>query len=250
MIRFRIFCISLLVLTANFCFSQGKILIAAASDLKFAMDSLITFYEKNNPGKIEITYGSSGKLTEQIVNGAPFDIFFSADISYPEQLKSKQLTASEVYVYGIGRIVLWSKNFNARQGLAVLRNSAIKKIAIANPRHAPYGKRAEESLQYYKLLGDVQGRLVYGDNISQTAQYISTGAADIGVIALSLALSPTMKKENGNYFLIPEVSHQPLIQAAVIMQSAKDNKLAISFFNFIKGDRAIEILKTFGFSKP
>jgi ABC-type molybdate transport system substrate-binding protein len=119
MIRFRIFCISLLVLTANFCFSQGKILIAAASDLKFAMDSLITFYEKNNPGKIEITYGSSGKLTEQIVNGAPFDIFFSADISYPEQLKSKQLTASEVYVYGIGRIVLWSKNFNARQGQVI-----------------------------------------------------------------------------------------------------------------------------------
>ncbi|HTF30731.1 MAG TPA: molybdate ABC transporter substrate-binding protein, partial [Flavitalea sp.] len=174
--------------------AQDRILIAAASDLKFAMDSVIKIFEANNKGKIEITYGSSGKLTEQIINGAPFHIFFSADISYPERLKEKNKTASDIYRYGRGRIVLWSKKLDAEKDQTrSLLDPAVVKIAIANPTHAPYGKRAVESLEFYKLMETIKPKLVYGENISQTAQFITAGAAEIGIIALSLALSPAMK---------------------------------------------------------
>jgi molybdate transport system substrate-binding protein len=229
----------------------NKIRIAAASDLKFALDSVAAIFKKTNPGIVDITYGSSGKFFEQLSNGAPFDIFFSADISYPTQLKEKKFALSEVYPYGIGRIVLWSKKLDPeKDGMNILLQSSIKKIAIANPAHAPYGKRAEEALVNYKLFESVKEKLVYGENISQTAQFVTTGAADIGIVALSLALSPNMKKENGKYFLIPENSHQPLVQGVVIMHHAEGNDLAKVFLEFVKGDTATAILQHFGFTKP
>lgn len=229
--------------------AQEKILVAAASDLKFALDSVITQFNRSQNGKVEVTYGSSGKLSEQIANGAPFDLFFSADISYPEKLKQDGKASSEIYRYGKGRIVIWSKkNDPAKAEIKSLIDPSIKKIAIANPLHAPYGKRAAEAIEYYKLA--VSDKLVYGENISQTAQFISTGAADIGIIALSLALSPNMKRESGKYFLIPESSHQPLIQGAMITVSGRDKKLALDFFAYIKSDSAKAILKHFGFSEP
>jgi molybdate transport system substrate-binding protein len=230
-------------------FCQAKILVAAASDLKFALDSVIVQFNQSQKGRVDVTYGSSGKLSEQIANGAPFDIFFSADVSYPEKLKQKGKTASDIYNYGKGRIVVWSKKIDpAKTGMKSLLDPSIKKIAIANPLHAPYGQRALESIEYYKL--PVNDRLVYGENISQTAQFISTGAADIGIIALSLALSPNMKRENGKHFVIPENSHQPLIQGAVITSRGRDKKLATDFFTFIKSDPAKAVLKHFGFSQP
>ena len=202
-------------------------------------------------GNVEVSYGSSGKFHEQILHGAPFDIFFSADISYPTKLKEENLTSSEIYAYSKGRIVLWSKSVNPTlQGMLTLKNSALKKIAIANPKHAPYGKRALESIAFYKLTSIVTPRSVYGENIAQTAQFVSSGAADIGIIALSLALSPNMKKENGRYFLIPEESHQPLIQGMVITTHGKENELAQTFFTYVKSEKAGVILKHFGFSKP
>lgn len=230
-------------------FAQEKILVAAASDLKFALDSVIVQFNNTHNGKVEVTYGSSGKLSEQIANGAPFDVFFSADISYPEKLKESGKTSSEVYKYGKGRIVIWSKKIDpSKAGMNSLLDASIKKIAVANPLHAPYGKRAMESIEFYKLT--IKDKLVYGENISQTAQFISTGAADIGIIALSLALSPNMKREKGKYFLIPESSHQPLIQGAVITTNGRDKKLATEFFEYIKTDSARSILKHFGFSEP
>jgi molybdate transport system substrate-binding protein len=231
--------------------AQEKILIAAASDLKFAMDSVIAAFGKNNTGNVEITYGSSGKLTEQIINDAPFDIFFSADISYPEKLRREDKTASDIYQYAKGRIVIWSRKLDSRKKqMKSLLDPSVHKIAVANPAHAPYGKRAMESLGYYKILEAVKPKLVYGENISQTAQFVSTGAADAGIIALSLALSPNMKNEEGKYFVIPEESHQPLIQGAVVTGHGKGNKLANSFFEFVKTDKAISILKHYGFTQP
>jgi molybdate transport system substrate-binding protein len=242
---------SLLFVIPSHAQQSNKVLIAAASDLKFALDSIVTVFKKNNAGTIDITYGSSGKLSAQISNGAPFDIFFSADISYPQQLKNKKLTSSEIYPYAIGRIVLWSKKIDPQvEGMSALRQSSIKKIAIANPAHAPYGKRAEEAMAFYKLNDIVKDKLVYGENISQTAQFVTTGVADIGIIALSLALSPNMKKESGKYFLIPELAHKQLLQGMVLMQRAKGNDLAISFQQFVKSDAVKEILRYFGFSKP
>lgn len=231
--------------------AQDRILIAAASDLKFALDSLVSKFKERNSGKVEVTYGSSGKLTEQTLSGAPFDIFFAADISFPKKLKDAGKVSSDIYEYARGHLVVWSKKIDPSIAqMRSLRGSSVRKIAIANPQHAPYGKRAVESLNHYGLYESIQGKLVYGENISQAAQFVSAGAADIGIIALSLALSPNMKRENGKYFLIPEESHQPLIQGVVITDRAKDNELASAFFLYVKSDAAIEILNYFGFSRP
>jgi molybdate transport system substrate-binding protein len=243
-----ILAILFLALTPIYSKAQGRLLIAAASDLKFTLDSVIYVFSKIHTGKVDVTYGSSGKLTEQIINGAPFDIFFSADMLYPERLKQQRKTSSEIYHYATGRLVIWSKKIDPRKnGIQSLIDPAIKKIAIANPLHAPYGKRALESLTFYKLSESITPKLVYGENISQTAQFASTGAADIGIIALSLALSPNMKNEAGKYFIIPNESHQPLAQGAVITLHGKNNKLAATFFEFIKSKAALDIFSHYGF---
>jgi len=238
----------LAVLLSLECQGQKKVLLAAASDLKFALDSVVAVFKKTNGGAVEISYGSSGKLFEQISNGAPFDIFFSADIGYPKQLNEKKLTASDIYIYGVGRIVLWSKKMDPKtQGMNTLLQPGIKKIAIANPLHAPYGKRAEEALKFYKMHDTLKSKLVLGENISQAAQFVTTGAADIGIIAFSLALSPNMKKENGKYYLIPESAHQRLDQAVVITKHGKGNEFAETLLSFVRSDEAKQILAHFGF---
>lgn len=229
---------------------SGKILVAAASDLKFALDSVVSVFGKDHNCAVEVTYGSSGKLSEQITHGAPFDLFFSADISYPERLQDNGLTASEIYPYGVGRIVIWSKRIDPAEGMNALLSPRVKKIAIANPAHAPYGKRAEEALLHEQLMQKVKDKLVFGENISQTAQFVTTGAADAGIIALSLALSPNMKRLDGKYYLIPEEFHQPLKQGAVVLSHGKDNGCAKDFLEFLKGQQADSILRCFGFVKP
>jgi molybdate transport system substrate-binding protein len=247
--------LAMLLLTAVSAFTiiqpNQKITIAAAADLKFAMDSIVSVYKAQNPGAdVEITYGSSGKFFEQISNDAPFDIFFSADVDYPNKLKDKNLTISEIKTYGIGQIVLWSKKIDPnKEQMNALLNASINKIAIANPEHAPYGKRAQESLQYYKLYDQVQSKLVFGENISQTAQFVTTGAADIGIVALSLAVSPNMKNEGGKYYIIPEKSHTPLEQAYTLLKHASGNSTAVRFYDFISSPTAINILKYYGFSQ-
>jgi molybdate transport system substrate-binding protein len=241
-------CVLLVVFLSTNCYGQGKILVAAASDLKFALDSVISVFKKSNSGTVEVTYGSSGKLFEQISNGAPFDIFFSADIEYPNKLKEKGLTASDIYIYGVGRIVVWSKkNDVENEGMNALLAPAIKKIAIANPLHAPYGKRAEEALRFYKMHDALKEKLVLGENISQTAQFVTTGAADIGIVAYSLALSTNKKKENGKFYLIPENAHQRLEQAVVITKQGKANDFALTFLSFVKSNDAKQVLAYFGF---
>jgi molybdate transport system substrate-binding protein len=230
---------------------QPKIAIAAAADLKFAMDSIVTAFKAENAGvDIEVNYGLSGKFFEQISNDAPFDIFFSADVDYPNKLKEEGLTAGPVKAYGIGQIVLWSKKTDPNiQQMKTLLNTDIKKIAIANPDHAPCGKRGKESLEYYKLFDAAQDKLVYGENISQTAQFVMTGAVDIGIVALSLAVSPSMKNQGGKYYLIPEQSHTPLEQAYVLLKHSSGNAMVARFYNFISFPKAIRILKYFGFSQ-
>lgn len=229
---------------------ERKILIAAASDLKFALDSVIVAFNRTNKGAVDVSYGSSGKLYEQIANGAPFHIFFSADIGYPRQLKEKGFASSEIYPYGIGRLVLWSKKLDpAVEGLNALLSPSIRHVAIANPAHAPYGKRAQEAMTHYKVLDAVKSKLVFGENISQTAQFVTSGAADIGIVALSLALSPNMQKEGGKYYLIPETSHQPLEQGVVITRNGDGNTLAKAFMEFVKSETAQSILNHFGFVK-
>jgi molybdate transport system substrate-binding protein len=226
-----------------------EVLIAAAADLRFAMDSLIVLFSHENPNiTVKATYGSSGNFFEQINNGAPFDLFFSADIDYPRQLKQNNKTASDIHLYGTGQLVLWSKTMDPnREQMNTLLDNAVKRIAIANPAHAPYGKRAVETLNYYHLYDKIKDKLVFGENIAQTAQYAQTGSAEVGIIALSLALSPSMQQTGGHYWLIPPASHQPLEQGFVMLPHSAGNAGATRFADYLNSPEAMTILRNFGF---
>lgn len=226
-----------------------KMLIAAASDLKFALDSVIVVFKKAHSGvEVNVTYGSSGKLYEQISHSAPFDLFFSADIDYPLNLKKKGVAVSEVMNYGVGRIVIWTQLTDPAMGINSLFDKNITKVAIANPKHAPYGRRAEEALKHYGVYDRLKPKLVFGENISQTAQFITVGAADAGIIALSLARSPYMRNLRGRYYLIPEAAHQKLEQGFVVLKHAQKNGPAWAFAEFMQSKEAVDILLFFGFS--
>ncbi|HEX6950678.1 MAG TPA: molybdate ABC transporter substrate-binding protein [Nitrospira sp.] len=230
-----------------------EIAIAAASDLNFAIKDLIAEYEKATGNHVKLSLGSSGNFYAQIQNGAPFDLYFSADIGYPKKLEEAGLTVpGSLYRYAIGRIVLWTNHTSHRdvsKGLEGLRDSAVKKIAIANPKHAPYGRAAVAAMEHYKVYDAAKDRLVLGENISQAAQFIESGACDVGIIALSLALAPTMKAA-GTYWEIPGEAHPPLEQGAAILKSSKEQKTAQQFVEFMRSTRGQEIMHRYGFTAP
>ena len=231
----------------------GEVTIAAASDLNFAIKEVIEEYEKQSGNKVKLSLGSSGNFFAQLQQGAPFDLYFSADIGYPRKLEEAGLTVpGSLYRYAVGRVVVWApKNspVDVTKGLTVLRESAIRKIAIANPKHAPYGRAAVAAMEHEQVYGDVKDRLVLGENISQAAQFIESGACDVGIIALSLAMAPAMKSA-GNYWEIPADHHAPLEQGAVIMKLSKNQDVAKQFLEFIKGERGQEIMIRYGFTLP
>lgn len=243
--------ITLLLSCICFAAHAEKITIAAAADLKFAMDELAQTFNRANPAdKVEVTYGSSGKFHTQIQQGAPYDMFFSADIAFPKELVKAGMAASEVTPYAFGRIVLWSATQDASQmTLASLADPKITRVAIANPKHAPYGKRAEEALRSAGVWESVQPKLVYGENISQTAQFVLTGNAQVGVIALSLAVHPELAGKGG-YCLIPENLHQSLEQGFVITKRAEASQLAKRFAEFMSSKPARALMTKFGFVLP
>nr|WP_294786020.1 molybdate ABC transporter substrate-binding protein [uncultured Flavobacterium sp.] len=229
--------------------AQQKFTIVAAANLKAALDSIITVFKIQNPGiNPQLTYGASGKFYEQISSGAPFDLFFSADMDYPNQLEKNKLTASKVKMYATGKLVIWSKKRDPNKvKINSLLDGSIRKIAIGNPATAPYGEKAIESLKFYKIYDKVKSKLVFGENITQATQFVTTGNADIGITALSLVLTPNMKKEGGKYYIIPEKSHSPLEQGCVILKHGKGNANALKFYNFISSKKAISILKYYGY---
>jgi molybdate transport system substrate-binding protein len=228
-----------------------SILIAAASNLRFAMGDICHDFQDENPSiRTKVSYGSSGNFFAQIKQGAPFDIFFSADAAYPELLEKEGLTVKETQkVYAVGKIVLWFPNesrVDSGKEMQAVTFSEVKKLAIANPRHAPYGRAAEESLRYYDLWEMVKGKLIYGENISQTAQFVHTGAAGAGIIALSLAISPKMLHE-GRFWVIPDESHSDIEQIYVVLKKGKGKKSIRKFLDFIHGEKGGNILSRYGF---
>jgi molybdate transport system substrate-binding protein len=228
-----------------------RITIAAAADLKFAMDEIIAGFKKSQPGmEVEVVYGSSGKFHTQIQQGAPYDLFFSADIGFPRELARRAQAASAVKPYAVGRIVLWSAQLDAtKMTLDSLVDPKITKIAIANPKHAPYGKRAEEALRGAGLWDKLQTKLVFGENISQTAQYVQTGSAQVGIIALALAVNPELAK-NGGHYLIPDNLHNPLEQGFIITRLGADKPLAKKFADYMGSKQARGIMTKYGFVLP
>jgi molybdate transport system substrate-binding protein len=197
--------------------------------------------------------GSSGNFFAQIQNGAPFDLYFSADISYPKKLEEAgQIVPGSLYRYAIGRIVLWTRHespVDVTQGIAALRQSSAKTIAIANPRHAPYGRAAIAAMEHFKMYDDLKDRLVLGENVSQAALFVESGAADIGIIALSLALAPAMSTK-GTYWEIPTETHPPLEQGAVIVKASKRADSAKQFLEFVKSRQGVAIMTRYGFVAP
>jgi len=233
--------------------TNEELTIAAASDLNFAIKELVAEYEKATGNHVKLSLGSSGNFYSQIQNGAPFDLYFSADIGYPKKLEEAGLTVpGSLYRYAVGRIVMWTRNethIDVAKGFDALREPTVKKIAIANPKHAPYGRAAVAAMEHFKVYDQVKDRLVLGENISQAAQFIESGACEIGVIALSLALAPTMKAR-GTYWEIPADAHPPLEQAAVIMKSSTNGEAAKQFLEFMRTTQGQEIMKRYGFTLP
>jgi len=240
-----------LALAASGAAQAGKITIAAAADLKFAMGEIVTAFKLANPGEtVDVIYGSSGKFHTQIQQDAPYDLFFSADIKFPQELAKAGLAASEVKPYAFGRIVLWSTTQDAsKMTLASLTDPKIARITIANPKHAPYGKRAEEALRSAGLWDKVEAKLVYGENIAHTAQFVQSGNAQAGIIALSLALNPELASKGG-YWLIPDTLHEPLEQGYIITKRAAANPLAKRFADYMAGKAARAVMVKYGFVLP
>lgn len=237
----------LLALTAH----AEKISIAAAADLKFALDEIVTSFKKSNAAdEVEVIYGSSGKFHTQIQQGAPYDMYFSADIGFPRELAKAGLAASEVKPYALGRIVLWSTSLDSTQmTLDSLTDPKIARIAIANPKHAPYGKRAEEALRAKGVWDKIERKLVYGENIAHTAQFVQTGNAQVGIIALALAVNPELARKGG-YWLVPDTLHQPLEQGFIITKRAAGSSLAKRFADFMSDKAARAVMSKYGFVLP
>ena len=229
------------------------IAVAAASDLQFAIKELIVEYEKQTGHHVKLSLGSSGNFYAQLQQGAPFDLYFSADIGYPKKLEEAGLTVpGSLYRYAVGRVVLWAPKqspVEVSKGLTVLRDAAVRKIAIANPKHAPYGRAAVAAMEQSQVYAEVKDRLVLGENISQAAQFIESGACDVGIIALSLAMAPVMKSA-GSYWLIPAEAHPPLEQGAVIMKQSKQQDAARHFLQFMQSPQGQEVMTRYGFTLP
>ncbi len=229
--------------------------IAAAADLKFAMDELVGVYQQDHPNtEITVTYGSSGTFFAQLGQGAPFDLFFSADESYPMRLEDQGIAVKgSTFPYAIGRIVVWVPNGSALDvkvnGLEVLLDPAARHIAIANPEHAPYGKAAVAALEYAGLYEQVKDRLVLGENVAQAAQYAESGSADVGIIALSLALAPTLA-DQGTYWEIPADYHPEIDQGAAIISASKAQAAAKDFASFMQSPAARAVMQRYGFVLP
>lgn len=234
--------------------AQDVPVVAAASDLQFALHEVAAAFTKETKRVVNLTFGSSGNFYRQIQQGAPFQIFLSADEQLIFDLAAERLTVDEGALYAVGRIVIIAPKGSALEvvadlaGLkAALADGRVRKFAIANPEHAPYGRRAEEALRHAGLWEAIKDKLVFGENVSQAAQFATSGATQGGIIAYSLALSPEVSKL-GTYALIPDDWHEPLRQRMALIKGAGET--ARLFFAFMQGPSARAIMGRYGFVLP
>ncbi len=229
--------------------------IAAAADLAYCLDDINAAFKITHPGAdLKVSSGSSGNFTSQIKAGAPFEVFLSADIGFPKDLiKAGLADEKTLFTYAFGKIVLWTLHPEAvdvTKGLAVLsKPEVVKKLAVANPDHAPYGRAAKEALQHDKLWDALQSRIVLGDNIAATAQFVSSGNADAGIVALSLVTSPKLANV-GKWQEIPAEDYNPLEQGAVLTKAGMGNPTAKAYLEFLRTPEARAIFDHYGFRLP
>lgn len=237
-----------LIMVLSVGLQAQTIKIAAAGNLRFILDEIKTKYAKINPNTdIVVNLGSTGTLFQQIVNGADFDLFMAADKVYPNKLKDQGIVSGEVKTYAFGKLVIWSNTVDVSKGLEILTDKSVNHIAIAKPEVAPYGDRAVQCLKYYNLFDKVKDKIVYADNIAQTAQFAQTGNAEIGFLALSLAMAPEMK---GTYFLLDMKSYKPVEQAMVLIKGWESKPEAARLMRFILNDDCKPVFRKYGFIIP
>lgn len=233
----------------------AEITIAAASDLKFALDEVVEeFRASHSSVAVKITYGSSGNFYAQLQNKAPFDLYFSADVEYPRKLAAAGLALDgDVFLYAVGRLAVWAPSNSGvdvrKLGMQALVAPSVKKVAIANPLHAPYGRAALAAMKSANVYEQVEPRLVLGENIAQAAQFVQSGAADAGIIALSLATAPPMR-DAGAYWEIPLSSYPKMEQGGMILKASKEPAEARAFRDFVLAEQGRAVLKRHGFFLP
>lgn len=226
--------------------------VAVAANVKFAFDELQAEFKKSSGIEINPVVASSGKITAQVQSGAPFDVFMSADMEFPEALYKSGFAVSAPKVYANGVLVLWTLNLlDMAQGVRVLADPAVQKVAMANPRLAPYGREAMRVLDYYKLRSAVEPKLIYGESISQVNQYIDTRSASIGFTAKSVVLAPQLQGK-GKWVEIPKESYDPIAQGVVLLKhGAETNAVAAKrFMDFLASSKARSILEKYGYLMP
>ena len=253
--RFRLFMcgVAAILQCASGIARAQKVRVAAAADMKIAAQEIASQFERKTGTKVDVTYGSSGSFFSQLQSGAPFDLFLSADAQYPKQLDSAGLGEPDTLsIYAIGRIAIWMPADAhvdlPRNGWSGLLDRSVQRIAIANPEHAPYGRAAVAALRKAGIYERVKAKLVFGENISQAAQFVQSGNAQAGILAMSLVVAAPMK--SGKVWLIPLQCYAPIEQAGIVMKNAKNKGAAKSLLDFVKSSAGKEILARDGFYTP
>ena len=238
----------ILIMAAGVSLQAQTVKVAAAANLRYILDEIKIKYAIVNPkSDIIINLGSSGSLVQQITNGADFDVFMSADKAFPDKLKAQGIVSGEVKTYAFGKLVIWSNTIDVSKGIDILTDKSVNRIAIAKPELAPYGERAVQCLKYYNLFDKLKNKIVYADNIAQAAQFAQTGNAEIGFLALALALSPEMK---GTYFLLDPKSYKPVEQSMVLIKGWQSNPEAARFMKFVLSVECKPVFEKYGFIIP
>jgi molybdate transport system substrate-binding protein len=234
---------------------QAVVRVAAAGDTKFALDELIEAFRRQHPEiEVPVTYGSSGNFYAQLSNKAPFDMFFSADLEYPRRLiREGRAAPDSEFLYGVGRLVVWVPRRSSiaveRLGMEALGDPLVRKIAIANPAHAPYGRAAETAMKNLGVYDKIKSQLVYGDSVMQAFQFVESGSADIGIVSHSLALAPPLR-DKGRFWEIPLEAFPRQNQGGVILSWAQDRAAANALRNFVLSGDGETILHRYGFETP
>lgn len=227
---------------------KEKLVIATSANMQFAMAELVKSFSDSNGINCDIVVSSSGKLTAQILEGAPYDIFFSADMKYPRKISNAGLSNSKPKIYAYGKLVLWTMNEEIKPTIEMLTDGRVNRIAIANPKTAPYGMAAQETLEYYGIYEDVKEKLVYGESIAQTNQFITTKAVDFGFTAKSVMLSDRVRNQ-GLWVEIDPHIYTPIAQGMVILNNSNDQlESAQMFYDFLESEKGKEILNKFGYT--
>jgi len=251
----RITSILILILTSlSPVASAQEITVAAAADLNYALKELAARFEQKTGDKVTLSFGSSGNLFSQIESGAPYDLFFSADEQYPKKLAAAGvMDPASLRIYAVGHLVLWAPSSSGldpqKLKMDLLTQPSVQRIAIANPQHAPYGRAAMAALAHFGLEDKVKNKLVFGENISQAAQFVQSGNAQAGLIALSLAMSPAMQG-TGRYWELPSDSYPELRQSVGIVSASKRKQTAQAFLDYVTSREGAAVLEQYGFHVP